>query len=203
MSSVIRLAVLFFSVALIVSACHVQIEEDGTFQVFGTEPTPSPESLDSCTAMGGTATSEGAGCTVPADAQTPTPGFVTPTPIYYGKLADWSINGTEHIEPTATPRPTPTTAYLRGELTFSGVGNLSVERLSMPAGRYNVFYTITGNDEHTYCIEYAGHFSIGCTSGAIGDLAGERRMNTTGVSGSLTVEIAPEARYRLVFERAD
>lgn len=181
----LRHIALLAGLVLVIAACHVQIEEDGTFKVFGTNPTPSPILV------------------TPTPSVTPTLVHVTPTPIYDGNVSDWNIQGTEHIEPTATPRPTPTTAYQQGELTFSGEGNLSIERLSMPRGRYDVIYSITENDDHPYCIRYEDHFSVGCTSGAVGDVEHRRRITTTGLSRSLTVEISSEARYRLVFERVD
>ena len=206
MSIFIRPAVLLLGLVLVsvAAACNVQIAEDGTFKVYGTDVTPYPQpisELDSCTARGGTLTSDGSGCTTSPGAQTPTPVMMTPTPIYDGKLSDWNISGVEHVEATATPRPTPTAPYQEGELILVGNGPISIDTFTVPRGRYNVKYRITSNDDHTYCITYIS-LSVGCFPVSIGNIDAAKRV-TIDSHGALSVEIAPEARYTLVFERVD
>ena len=191
MSSVTRSAYLLLALLLVVAiaACHVQIAGDGTFEVYGTNPEATQ--LPTATPSSG----------IPTPGPTPTPHIVTPTPIYDGKLSDWNILGVEHVSPTPTPRPTPTPSYQEGELILSGNGSISVATFTVPRGRYDVTYRVTNNDDHTYCITYVG-LSVGCTSGAVGNIDNTRRV-TISSHGALSIAIAQEARYTLVFARVD
>lgn len=178
--------------AFLIAACHVQIQDDGTFEVFGAPPTPTlvpiPEHPEPWR--------------TPTPGPSPTPHIITPTPVFDGKLSDWNIAGVEHVEATATPRPTPTTAYTEGELIIAGTGPLSIRTFTVPRGRYVLEYRITDNDETAYCINYADEIVIGCRTNTMGNLEGERRV-TIDYVGGLTITIGAEAKYTLKFDRVD
>ena len=167
----------------LVAACNVQIADDGTFEVYGTEPTPTLTSRE-----------DEEGNIIEYE--------ITPTPVFDGRLSDWNIQGVQHIEATPTPWPTATPAYQQGELRLVGVGPLTLASLAVPRGRYIVHYRVAGNDGNQYCITYGDVLSIGCTSGSIGDVDHNKRVTINSV-GVLSVQIGVEASYSLQFERVD
>ena len=166
----------------LVAACNVQIAEDGTFKVYGVEPTPTPASR-----------TDDEGNTVEYE--------ITPTPVYDGRLSDWNIQGAEHIPaPTPTPRPTPTPAYQQGELTFAGDGPWAAPSLAMPQGWYTVRVRVTGNEDNQHCMTYGDVLTIGCTSESTGDVD-QTYVVLIEQAARLSIEIGASASYRVEFER--
>ncbi len=187
-----RIASRFVGLALLVTlmACQVQAHSE-SFDVFGTEPKPYSIGWEYDDEGNRVTDDEGNYVTVMA----------TPTPIYTGFFKDWNIQGVEYITPTPSPKPSPTPAYQKGELILNGQGPITLSAFALPNGRYIIHYRVSKNEGNNYCIAY-GDFSVGCNSGSKGDLSHRKRVTIDYVA-SLTIEIGPEARYFLKFERVD